>query len=154
MTDHTDLIKRLRDGGQPRLHLIPYAADALAAQAKRIAELEAAAPHIRALEDILRFVERWANHHATKPTCTAEAALSVIQHYPPIKAITLSYADGKVPETPDPWTERDAALARVKRLEDALRGLLVDTQHLNHECCEEDCPVAYARAALAEGDNP
>jgi len=52
------------------------------------------------------------------------------------------------------FKEFNAALARVKRLEDALRGLLVDTQHLNHECCEEDCPVAYARAALAEGDKP
>lgn len=77
----------------------------------------AAAPHpqqiagldkdaeIERLKDALTFVERWANHHAQKPHVTAAEALSCIQHYPEIEAITESYADGKVPETRDPYAE-------------------------------------------------
>lgn len=49
----------------------------------------------------LHFIERMAVHHATTSNLSAEEALSWIQHYPPIKAITKSYVDGKVPDTPD-----------------------------------------------------
>jgi Lar family restriction alleviation protein len=62
--------------------------------------------------DDMCFVERWAVHHASKPTVTAEEALSVIAHYPPIRAITESYKDGKRPETFDPYAE----IERLKAL--------------------------------------
>lgn len=73
-------------------------------------QLAAANTHIKELEDALSFVERWANHHGAKSCISAEEALSVIQHYPPIVAITKSYTDGKVPTTFDPY-------ARVRELE-------------------------------------
>lgn len=63
----------------------------------------------------LQFVERWANHHGQKPHTTPQEALSCIQHYPPILAITRGYADGKVPETHNPYAECEklrAALAQ------------------------------------------
>lgn len=72
---------------------------------------------ITELEDTLQFVERWAVHHGTKSHMTAENALSIIQHYPPISAITKGYADGKVPDTFNPYariTELEAQLAAVK----------------------------------------
>ena len=71
---------------------------------------------IAELEMQLKFVERWANHHGVKPHMTAESTLGIIQHYPPIKAITKAYIDGKVPETPDPWE-------RIAELETELLGL-------------------------------
>ena len=67
----------------------------------------------------LRTVERWANHHARKPATTAEEALGVIQHHPAIRAITASYADGVVPDTPDPYAE-------IERLQEALRATASD----------------------------
>lgn len=45
----------------------------------------------------LNFVERWVNHHGQKPHMTPAEVVSVLQHYPPIKAITRSYADGVLP---------------------------------------------------------
>ena len=33
---------------------------------------------------------------------------------------------------------------------EALRNLLADTQHAEHNCGDEDCPVAKARALLAK----
>ena len=75
---------------------------------------------IAELEMQLKFVERWANHHGVKPHMTAESTLGIIQHYPPIKAITKAYIDGKVPETPDPWeriAELEAELAAVRSQE-------------------------------------
>lgn len=39
---------------------------------------------------------------------------------------------------------------RIVELEAALRGLLADTQHKDHYCGDEDCPVAVAKAALKE----
>lgn len=60
---------------------------------------------IASLTKHLQFVERWVNHHGAKPHMTAQEALSCIQHYPPIAAITKGYADGKVPETPNPYAE-------------------------------------------------
>lgn len=74
---------------------------ACAERDKRIAELQ---------ED-LEFVERWAVHHGSNPNTKPQEALSVIQHYPPIKAITLAYKDGKVPDTFDPF-KRIAELER------------------------------------------
>lgn len=73
---------------------------------------------IERLNDDLAFVERWANHHGAKPHTTPQEALSVIQHYPPIKAITRSYKDGVVPDTFDPYAaiERKDALLRQARL--------------------------------------
>lgn len=62
------------------------------------------------LERDLQFVERWANHHGVKPRVTPAEALGVIQHYPAITDITDSYADGKRPETPNPYAE----LARLR----------------------------------------
>ncbi len=70
-----------------------------------MAAREAGDAEIERLKDALTFVERWANHHAQKPHVTAAEALSCIQHYPEIEAITESYADGKVPETRDPYAE-------------------------------------------------
>lgn len=64
----------------------------------------------------LQFVERWAVHHGTKPHMTAEQALSIIQHYPPISDITKSYSDGKTPDTPNPWAERDRLAAECEAL--------------------------------------
>jgi len=56
---------------------------------------------------------------------TAQEALSVIQHYPPIKAITNGYADGKVPYTHDPYAE-NAALREMLR---KCASVLVDSRH-------------------------
>ena len=74
---------------------------ALAAKDVEIAEMK---------KDLI-FVERWANHHGQKPHTSAKEALSCIQHYPPIRAITRSYVDGKVPETRDPYAELAALTA-------------------------------------------
>lgn len=40
--------------------------------------------------------------------------------------------------------------ARVAELEAALRNLLNDTQHSEHHCGDEACPVSIARAVLAK----
>lgn len=90
---------------------------------------DAAAKGLRdlaAAQEALKFVERWANHHGVKPTCTAEAALSIIQHYPPILAITRSYADGKVPETRNPWAELKEAQEARERAEARVKSLVLD----------------------------
>ena len=54
--------------------------------------------------------------------------------------------------------QRDAALARVKRLEDALRGLLAfEPEHCpcgEGSCLESKDGWGNARATLAEGDKP
>ena len=75
---------------------------------------------IAKLEHDLRFVERWANHHGAKPHTTAEEALSVIQHYPPITRITRGYADGVVPDTFDPYSRIAELEAQVQALTTAL----------------------------------
>lgn len=72
------------------------------------------------LEDSLRFVERWAVHHANKPGISAENALGCIAHYPPIKAITKSYVDGVPSHLPDPY---EAITAQRKVLNQALEAL-------------------------------
>jgi len=83
---------------------------------------------LAAAQEDLQFVERWANHHGVKPTCTAEAALSIIQHYPPILAITRSYADGKVPETRNPWAELQEAQEARKRAEERAAACKKDAE--------------------------
>lgn len=45
------------------------------------------------------------------------------------------------------------AADEITRLRAALRGLLADTQHAEHRCGDEDCPVAIARAALRENSH-
>jgi acyl-CoA synthetase (AMP-forming)/AMP-acid ligase II len=90
-----------------------YTLGYLRARTEQVAE-------IAELKDNLQFVERWAVHHGTKSHMTPENALSVIQHYPAITAITNSYADGKVPATFNPYTQiselkaqRDIALSML-----------------------------------------
>lgn len=73
---------------------------------------------VAAMVETLKFVERWAVHHGSHPRITPQEALSMIQHYPRIKAITKSYHDSKVPETFDPY-------ARIHELE-ALLGEVAD----------------------------
>ena len=58
-----------------------------------------------ALKDHLIFVERWAVHHALKPTITPEEALACIAHYPPIREITKAYTDGVFSNLPNPYAE-------------------------------------------------
>lgn len=79
--------------------------------------------HIDAQDRVLRTVERWANHHARKPNTTAEEALGVIQHHPAIRAITASYADGVVPDAPDPYAE-------IERLRAALTDMLAGWRYI------------------------
>ena len=74
--------------------------------AERVAELTA----------VLRFVERWAVHHAGKRAYTQAEVLSAIQHHPEIAAITASYADGVVPDTRNPWQELREAEAECDKL--------------------------------------
>jgi hypothetical protein len=86
-----------------------------ASQTSEVAcEARALIAHIDRMEETLRTVERWANHHARKPSTTAAEALCVIQHHPVIRAITAGYADGVIPSTPDPYAE-------IERLKCALR---------------------------------
>lgn len=85
-----------------------------------------------AAEEALRFVERWANHHGQKLTTTPAVVLSVIQHYPPILAITRSYADGKAPATLDPFARAETAEALLREVRacletESLRGAIADT---------------------------
>lgn len=105
-----------QDGVDRAAECVPeqiFDADQMQAYAKaHAASLE---DEVKALREHLQFVERWANHHGAKPHMNAPEALSVIQHYPPILKITHSYADGKVPETPNPW----AALAELHAAMDA-----------------------------------
>lgn len=86
--------------------------------ASTVLEVNKLADQCIKLGDHLRFVERWVNHHGQKATITPQEVLRVIQHYPPIKDITSSYLDGKMPPLPDPWEilalERDQLLAREK----------------------------------------
>lgn len=97
-----------------------------------------AAIRISKLQDDLRFVERWAVHHGTKSYFTLEQTLSVIQHYPAITRITKSYADGKAPETFNPY-------ARIAELE-ALTPITAD------ELEKLKLDIANALASIAEYD--
>lgn len=107
-------------------------AGALTEPKKMIEKLQAELDQAR--ED-LAFVERWANHHGQKPGMTAAEALSVIQHYPAITEITQSYADGKMPSTPDPWAAMREAL---QAYEHAFEGLFA-------QCCSNPVKDAWGR---------
>lgn len=72
---------------------------------------------ISKLNKDLAFVERWASHHGAKTCHSAESILGVIQHYPPIKAITNGYVDGVVPDTYDPYAEIAELRAKLAELE-------------------------------------
>ena len=131
MTDHTDLIERLRRPTiTPSVLTCREAADALAALVK---ERDAAIYE--------RYVEE-----ARLLRLQGQVNRSVHYH-----SITEAIAD------------RDAALARVKRLEDVLRKVndrfIYKQRGATHwDGCEESHPeCAMAReieAALAEGDKP
>ena len=93
-------------------------------KATQATALQHNAAEVESLRETLQFVERWANHHGQKDFISPADALSCIQHYPPILEITRGYADGKVPETPNPWAEverltRELAEARNAALEEA-----------------------------------
>ena len=107
---------------------VKVAADEL----RRLSAVEAERDELR---EHLQFVERWAVHHGTKPHMTAEQALSVIQHYPPISDITKSYVDGKVPDAPNPWAERDrlAAECEALRADAAMLRFLETKAHWDDE---------------------
>jgi hypothetical protein len=105
-------------------------------------EARALLAHIDAQEAALRTVERWANHHARKPQTTAEEALGVIQHHPAIRAITASYADGVVPDTPDPYAE-------IARLRAELEQIAVHLDSTWPDRCQGH--VRVARMALNGG---
>jgi len=98
---------------------------------------------IEQLQDDLRFIERWANHHAHKPGVTAEQALSVIQHYPAIADITRQYADGQVPATFDPFAE-------IARLQAELAG----AYELLHRTEDEKAALRRALERVSDYDAP
>lgn len=87
----------------------------------------------------LQFVERWANHHGVKPHITAKEVLSMIQHYPPIRAITEGYEDGKIPDTPNPLDRAEQAERRAERLQAKVDSLML-----------EYCPDEMTPEQLAE----
>lgn len=89
--------------------------DREAAQALRTLsnDLARAQQEVETLKEHLQVVERWANPHGQKTCHSPAEILAVIQHYPPIKDITRSYTDGKVPTTFDPYK-------RIKELEEQL----------------------------------
>lgn len=87
---------------------------------KAAATLRQQQAEIEAIRETLEFVERWAVHHASKPHMTAELALGSIQHHPEISAITERYADGKRPDTFDPYARIAELEARKPLPPDAL----------------------------------
>jgi hypothetical protein len=102
---------------------------------------------IAELEQHLEFVERWAVHHGSKPSMTPQEALAVIQHYPPIKAITRQYKDGKEPQTFDPYKriaelERELATERVVSFRDQVAQLERELETVRNEVLEEAAKVA------------
>lgn len=105
--------------------------------AEEIAALKA---RVEELTDALQFVERWAVHHGAKACTTAESALGVIQHYPPIAEITASYADGKTPDTFNPF-------AQIEELELEARMMRERNERLETEV--NRLQAALHRATLA-----
>lgn len=121
------------------------------------AKVSALQDRVKELEETLQYVERWANHHGQKSCMTPAEALSCIQHYPPILAITRGYADGKVPDTPNPW-ERvkvlEADAARWRRLQTERYGgtlLLNDGLRLNGDEPESEWDAALSTKENANG---
>ena len=105
--------------------------------AKYYYEVSEVDTQISSLEDDMKFVERWAVHHGTKSHMTAENALSIIQHYPPITAITKGYADGNVPDTFNPYdriTELEAQLELYLDERVRLSCELADAKQVANDC--------------------
>lgn len=102
-----------------------------------IAERDTLRTQLAQAQEHLSFIERWAVHHGTKPHMTPEEALSVIQHYPPINAITKGYADGKTPDTPNPWEQLAQAQA------DAARYQYLKENHSYHYSMQPDSPAEH-----------
>ena len=118
-------------------------------ESEQVRELEAERDELR---EHLQFVERWSVHHGAKPHMTAEQALAVIQHYPPIADITKSYADGKVPDTPDPWAERDRLAAECAELRKdvAHKDLAADQLGRDLMKAHAECEALRGDAALLD----
>jgi hypothetical protein len=141
MTDYTDLIERLRRPTiTPSIFTCREAADALAAQAKRIEDVEADRTKLRTLldckrEDIDALVKEREQHERIVASWLREEALWI-----------------------EEFKEFNAALARVTELEVALRELLAyEPEHCacgDGNCTETKDAWECARAALAEGDKP
>jgi cell fate (sporulation/competence/biofilm development) regulator YlbF (YheA/YmcA/DUF963 family) len=125
MTSRDELLRQVADLENADFYLL---AEDLKTAKAHAEQLKA---EIKRLKEDLQTVERWANHHGAKPNMTAQEALSCIQHYPPIRAITLSYADGKVPETPNPWAE-------VERLRVTLEIVLHAFAEIHHASTRPD----------------
>ena len=119
MQDLDNLIYRLQNNPPNTLK------DRDAAQAIRALsnDLARAQEEVSLLKEHLQVVERWANHPGQKTCHSPAEILSVIQHYPPIKDITKSYTDGKVPTTFDPYK-------RIQQLEELLKVQLDVSQGL------------------------
>jgi hypothetical protein len=137
-TDAADEIERLRAEVDELRQSAADDEETITAAANELRRLRA---ELAEAKETLQFVERWANHHGAKPTCSAEAALSCIQHYPPIVAITRSYTDGKVPDTPNPWAEVAALRADAERY-----------RWLRTTCAAEQARSIFSVAAPAEID--
>jgi hypothetical protein len=104
-----------------------------------------------AKDETIRFIERWVNHHAQKPNITPREVLSMIQHYPPIKEITESYVDGKVPDTPDPWQRTEAAKAEAMMWHGKLVEAEAEVARLREQlarCGGENC-MGYREDGVA-----
>lgn len=76
------------------------------------------------LRDTVQFVERWAVHHGTKGCMSATETLSAIQHYPGITEVTDGYADGKRPDTFNPYARIQELEAAVAQAEELLRPVV------------------------------
>lgn len=100
------------------------AADLFECAAAELRRLQAENERLQAknasMRTTLEYVERWANHHGAKPHITAEQALGCIQHHPDIHDITKGYADGKRPNTFDPYARIAELEARKPLPPDAL----------------------------------
>jgi hypothetical protein len=109
-----------------------------------VAHIDAQAAEITRMDGALRTVERWANHHACKPSTTPAEALGVIQHHPVIRKITAGYSDGVAPPTRNPYEE-------IERMKTALESI---ARHMSSEwtarCIEN---VMTARKALGVSDD-
>lgn len=121
------------------------AEDLIRAQQARIAELEYT----------LQFVERWAVHHGSKPSISAQEALSCIQHYPAIYEMTKSYKDGKRPDTFNPYAriaELKAALVKeaARTAAEKRRAEQMNLQHSMQAALNQEAREKIARYAAQE----
>ncbi len=113
-------------------------------------ERDADQAEVEALRKHMKFIERVACHHGAKPMITAADTLSVIQHYPPIKAITRSYVDGVVPTTPDPWAEVEALRLALRIFVGAAIPCSTEIDPRGYWWCEVYADQALANAAAID----